>query len=83
MQQTTVPWKTKRSPRKFIQKVFQNKALYLMIFPMFLYIAVFHYWPMYGVQIAFRDFNFAKGITGSQWVGMKWFEFSSSLPSAR
>ena len=75
MQQPTLPWKTKRSPRKFIQKVFQNKALYFMIFPMFLYIAVFHYWPMYGVQIAFRDFNFAKGITGSQWVGMKWFEF--------
>ena len=51
----------------------QNRALYLMILPAFLYIAIFHYWPMYGVQIAFRNFNFADGITGSPWVGLKWF----------
>ena len=75
MQQPALQVKVKRSPRKLLQKVFENKALYLMIFPMFAYIAIFHYWPMYGVQIAFRDFNFAKGITGSEWVGMKWFEF--------
>ena len=30
---------------------------------------------MYGVQIAFRNFSFANGITGSKWVGMKWFNF--------
>ena len=53
----------------------QNRALYLMILPAFLYIAIFHYWPMYGVQIAFRNFNFADGITGSPWVGLKWFRY--------
>ena len=52
-----------------------NWALYLMVLPMFLYIAIFHYWPMYGVQIAFRNFNFADGITGSPWVGFKWFNY--------
>lgn len=52
-----------------------NKALYLMILPTFAYIIIFHYWPMYGVQIAFRDFNFVDGITGSKWVGMKWFDY--------
>lgn len=53
----------------------RNWALYLMILPMFVYIVIFHYWPLYGVQIAFRNFNFASGITGSPWVGMKWFNY--------
>ena len=53
----------------------RNWALYLMILPMFAYIIIFHYWPLYGVQIAFRNFNFADGITGSQWVGVKWFNY--------
>ena len=30
---------------------------------------------MYGIQIVFRDFNFADGIAGSKWVGMKWFNY--------
>ena len=46
-----------------------------MILPAFLYVLIFHYLPMYGVQIAFRNFNFADGITGSEWVGMKWFNY--------
>lgn len=73
MQQVAL--KKKKNSRKILRKMLENKALYLMILPMFLYIAIFHYWPMYGVQIAFRDFNFAKGITGSDFVGMKWFNF--------
>ena len=58
-----------------IRRMIDNRALYLMILPAFLYILIFHYWPMYGVQIAFRNFNFADGITGSKWVGMKWFNY--------
>ena len=53
----------------------ENKALYLMILPAFAFIVIFNYWPMYGVQIAFRDFNFVDGIMGSKWVGMKWFNY--------
>ena len=53
----------------------QNAALYVMLIPIFVYIILFHYWPMYGIQIAFRNFNFADGITGSPWVGTKWFSF--------
>ena len=53
----------------------RNWALYMMVLPMFVYIILFHYWPMYGIQIAFRDFNFADGIAGSKWVGMKWFNY--------
>ncbi len=45
----------------------------LMLIPV-LYVLLFYYGPMYGVQIAFRDFRVADGITGSEWVGWKWFE---------
>ena len=34
---------------------------------------IFRYGPMYGVQIAFRNYRVADGITGSEWVGFKWF----------
>lgn len=44
------------------------------------YFVIFHYIPMYGVQIAFKDFRAVDGIWGSKWVGFKHFErfFSSS-----
>lgn len=53
----------------------QNVALYVMLVPIFTYVILFHYWPMYGIQIAFRNFNFADGIMGSPWVGTKWFNY--------
>jgi putative aldouronate transport system permease protein len=34
---------------------------------------IFHYWPIYGVQIAFRDYSFRRGIWGSEWVGLSHF----------
>lgn len=41
--------------------------------PVIAYYLLFCYGPMYGAQIAFRNFTAFKGITGSEWVGMKWF----------
>lgn len=52
----------------------RNWILYLFILPSFVYLILFHYWPMYGLQIAFRNFKFVDGITGSEWVGLKWVE---------
>jgi putative aldouronate transport system permease protein len=48
--------------------------LYVMLALPLLYLVLFKYWPMYGVQIAFRNFNVVDGITGSPWVGMANFE---------
>ena len=48
--------------------------LHLLILPPVIYLLIFHYWPMYGAQIAFRDYRARDGITGSKWVGLKWFE---------
>lgn len=47
--------------------------LYLLLVPVIAYFIIFNYFPMYGVQIAFRDFNPVSGIWGSPWVGVKHF----------
>ena len=53
--------------------------LWVLLLPCLVFFIVFCYFPMYGVQIAFRDYKAAFGITGSKWVGLKYFEkfFSS------
>ena len=51
-----------------------NWDLYLIILPILVYYAIFHYAPMYGAIIAFENYKPAKGIIGSQWVGLKNFQ---------
>ena len=48
--------------------------LYLFLLPAVLYFVIFHYWPMYGALIAFKDFIPVKGILGSPWVGFAHFQ---------
>ncbi|HEY8457821.1 MAG TPA: ABC transporter permease subunit [Actinopolymorphaceae bacterium] len=48
--------------------------LYLMLLLPVVYLLIFHYWPMYGIQIAFRNYNVVDGISGSPWVGLTHFE---------
>lgn len=50
-----------------------NKYLYLMMVPVIAYYVVFHYAPMYGALIAFKNYTPIKGILGSDWVGLKNF----------
>ncbi|MCX6996088.1 MAG: sugar ABC transporter permease, partial [Kiritimatiellaeota bacterium] len=49
-------------------------VLRLLLLPTLLYFVVFHYAPMYGVQIAFKDFSVRKGIVGSPWIGFVHFD---------
>jgi putative aldouronate transport system permease protein len=58
----------------FIHRVKKNKYLYLLFFLPFCYYIIFHYWPMYGIIIAFKDYNIVKGIIGSPWVGLEHFK---------
>lgn len=57
----------------------RNYILYIMIAPVVAYYVIFCYWPMYGIQIAFRDFIPRLGFWGSPWVGFDHFKrfFSS------
>ncbi|MCM1062913.1 MAG: ABC transporter permease subunit [Eubacterium sp.] len=56
---------------KIIRK---NKAVYFMLLPVVLYYVLFHYKPMYGVIIAFMDYNPRRGIDFSDWVGLRHFK---------
>ncbi len=51
-----------------------NWQLYVLILPAIIYFIVFNYMPLYGIQIAFKDFKAVFGIAGSKWVGFKNFE---------
>lgn len=51
-----------------------NWQLWLMLLPAMLYILIFCYVPMYGIQLAFRDYDFTKGLTGGNWAGFKYFK---------
>ena len=57
----------------------RNGTLYLILLPVLAFYIIFHYFPMFGVVMAFERFNPTRGFIGSDWVGFKWFEqfFSS------
>ncbi|NSW92215.1 MAG: sugar ABC transporter permease [Firmicutes bacterium] len=61
------------------RNIARDKYLILLVLFPVIYFIVFHYIPMYGVIIAFKDFSPSKGILGSPWVGLRWFyEFFNS-----
>lgn len=62
------PAKRKTSIKRFI-------PIYAMILPGAVYLLINNYLPMFGLVIAFKDINFRKGIFGSEWVGLKNFEY--------
>jgi putative aldouronate transport system permease protein len=64
-----------RTGRKttLLQKASQDRAWLIMISLPVLYYIIFHYLPMVGVVLAFKDYSIPKGIFGSPWVGFKWF----------
>jgi putative aldouronate transport system permease protein len=68
---------TEAGKRSFFERlstdVSRDYFLYLMILPMVIWFFVFHYKPMYGLIIAFKDFSAYKGILGSPWVGFEHF----------
>ncbi|HML45347.1 MAG TPA: ABC transporter permease subunit [Clostridia bacterium] len=55
--------------------------IYLLLSPMVMYLVIFVYFPMYGVQIAFKNFTPALGIMGSPWAGYKHFVRLVNSPS--
>ncbi|WP_028560191.1 ABC transporter permease [Paenibacillus pinihumi] len=60
--------------QRFIRDFVLNKYLYVMMIPVVAYYVIFHYAPMYGALIAFKDFSPMKGILGSDWAGLKHFQ---------
>ncbi len=59
--------------QNFWRHMLRDKYLVLMALPAVAYFLVFHYYPMYGMLIAFQDYSPGKGIWGSVWVGFEHF----------
>jgi len=57
----------------YFRKIFFAWQYYILLLPAFILLVVFHYWPMYGVTLAFKSFQFKQGILGSPWVGFSHF----------
>lgn len=70
-----------RSRHRTLVLVRRNWALYLFILPAFLYFLIFAYVPMYGVQIAFKDFVATKGFGGSEWADPVFKHFKTFFSS--
>ena len=82
MNQAALSKRTRRqSTRRALRRMGRDYELYLFLLPALIYYIVFHFWPMYGVQIAFKDFIAIKGIEGSPWVGLKHFIRFVNAPS--
>lgn len=64
-----------------LKHVRKNRELILLSLPGAVYKLIFYYLPLVGLLIAFKKYNYSKGLLGSEWVGFKNFDFffSSSL----
>ncbi|HBM79539.1 MAG TPA: sugar ABC transporter permease [Clostridiaceae bacterium] len=61
--------------RDFAKELYRNKTLFLMMLPTLIYLVIFSYIPMVGIYYAFTKYDFEGGLFGSQFVGLKNFEF--------
>ncbi|WP_108994601.1 ABC transporter permease [Paenibacillus agaridevorans] len=60
--------------RRRLKLIRGNMDMYMLLIPGLIFLFLFKYAPMYGIIIAFQDFNIFGGISGSEWVGMAQFE---------
>lgn len=69
----------KKTFKDWSKQALSNWQLYVLILPFVAYLILFHYVPMYGVQIAFKNYMPSLGIWGSPWIGLEHFSrfFSS------
>lgn len=65
---------TAASPSILLGRLIRNRWLYIMLLPGLLYFLIFKYWPMYGIFIAFKDYQPFLGFWDSPFVGLKHFE---------
>ena len=63
------------------RRILDNWQLYLLLLIPVVLTIVYKYLPMYGIQIAFRDFKASRGYMGSEWVGLYWFKRFFSSPT--
>lgn len=67
--------------RPLKRRMLDNWQLYLMLLVPVVLTIIYKYIPMYGIQIAFRDYKASRGFMGSEWVGLEWFSRFFSAPT--
>ena len=82
MSKATAP-ATQLKPRgkTLSQRLLEHWQLYLLLLIPVILTVIYKYIPMYGIQIAFRDYKPSRGFLGSEWVGMKWFDRLFTAPT--
>jgi len=58
--------------KRVLKQLKKSSGLYILLLPTFLYVLIFLYFPMYGIIIAFKDYNPLVGILKSRWVGLQY-----------
>jgi putative aldouronate transport system permease protein len=56
-----------------IRRIWKFKLMYMLLLPAFVWVFIFDYLPIYGISVAFMDYNFIQGFGASDWVGLKYF----------
>jgi len=74
------PSKNKARRKSLLQRMLGYRYVYLLLLPGIVTLIVFNYFPMYGIQLAFKNFRFIDGIWGSPWVGFDNFTMIFSTP---
>lgn len=59
--------------KNLLKRMYQYRWMYLFLLPAVIWYIVFAYLPIYGISIAFKDYNVVKGVFDSQWVGLENF----------
>ena len=80
---TKVKEQPKLKKMRFIDLIYRDRYLLLMMVPFLLWYVFFYYMPMSGILMAFKDYSPFKGLADSEWVGFKHFvEFFTENPYA-
>ena len=78
--QTDTPRVIRPRRKSPLVRLAQSWQLYVLLLPAVAYLIIFHYIPLYGVQIAFRHYRPRNGFLGSTWVGLKHFKYFLHSP---
>ncbi len=67
--------------RRLGNDILRDKWLYILLLPGLIYFIIFKYLPMWGIVISFENYVPYSGVFGSEWVGLKWFQYFFRFPS--
>ena len=65
---------TRNGPKRLSREIYKHRYYLLFLLPAIAYFVIFKYIPIYGITLAFKEFNFKLGILNSPWVGLNYFE---------